>query len=69
MTAVFVGLSVFCTFMARRDRRPAAHRESAERVLSEPARPIPSRTYEVTVDTGDRLPFHLSDADLFSRAS
>jgi hypothetical protein len=68
VTAALVVLSLFATMMARRDHRHI----SAPGVLpaaDERARPARIRTYEVTHDEDGRIPFHLSDADLFSRAS
>jgi hypothetical protein len=38
-------------------------------VPEEPSRPTPIRTYEVENGQPGRIPFYLSDADLFSRAS
>lgn len=68
VTAAFVVLSLFATMMARRDHRHI----SAPGLLPAPderARPARIRTYEVAHGEDGRIPFHLSDADLFSRAS
>lgn len=68
-TGVFVGLSVLATVMARRDWRLIAGMTASPSAAGEPSRPAPIRTYEVEQDQSGRIPFYLSDADLFSRAS
>jgi len=69
VTVVFVSISLFATLMARRDWRLAAGLLRSPGVTGEPSRPTPIRTYEVEQGQTGRLPFYLSDADLFSRAS
>ena len=69
VTAVFVAVSLFATLMARRDWRLAADLLRSPGVTEEATRPAPIRTYEVEQGQTGRLPFFLSDADLFSRAS
>ncbi len=66
---MFVAISLFATLMARRDWRLAAGLLSSPAVPEEPSRPTPVRTYEVENGQAGRIPFYLSDADLFSRAS
>ena len=75
VTALFVLLSLFATGMARRHRGPATAGAAVEHEAAERARPARIRTYEVEQSRDDtpngdsRIPFYLSDADLFSRAS
>ena len=69
VTVMFVAISLFATLMARRDWRLAAGLLRSPGVTGEPSRPTPIRTYEVEQGQTGRLPFYLSDADLFSRAS
>ena len=69
VTVVFVSISLFATLMARRDWRLVTGLAASPAVTEEPSRPAPIRTYEVEHGQTGRLPFYLSDADLFSRAS
>lgn len=68
-TVMFVVISLFATLMTRRDWRLAAGLLSFPAMPEEPSRPTPIRTYEVENGQSGRIPFYLSDADLFSRAS
>jgi hypothetical protein len=68
-TTMFVAVSSFATLMTRRDWRHAAALVGPPAMTGEPPRPTPIRTYEVENGQSGRIPFSLSDADLFSRAS